>query len=150
MRFAHPTGLILLLIGLMAPVRADDKSHKAAAEELLKESKADVQFEKAIDEILNLQIKANPHLAQIRPAMKEFFDKYMSWTAMKDDVIKIYAEEFTEAELKEIATFYKTPTGKKMIEKMPFLLKKGMELGLKRMQENQAELKDLIRKALDK
>jgi hypothetical protein len=36
-----------------------------------------------------------------------------------DEMAKIYASEFTEAELKELATFYKSPVGKKVIEQEP-------------------------------
>jgi hypothetical protein len=36
-----------------------------------------------------------------------------------DEMAKIYAGEFTEAELKELAAFYRSPVGKKSIEQEP-------------------------------
>lgn len=36
-----------------------------------------------------------------------------------DEMAKIYAGEFTEAELKELAAFYRSPVGKKAIEQEP-------------------------------
>jgi hypothetical protein len=36
-----------------------------------------------------------------------------------EQMAKIYASEFTEAELKELVTFYKSPVGKKVIEQEP-------------------------------
>jgi hypothetical protein len=36
-----------------------------------------------------------------------------------NEMAKIYASEFTEAELKELVTFYKSPVGKKVIEQEP-------------------------------
>ena len=39
--------------------------------------------------------------------------------AIGDEIAKIYASRFTEQELKDIATWYKSPLGKKVIEKEP-------------------------------
>lgn len=36
-----------------------------------------------------------------------------------DEIAKIYASRFTEAELKELAAFYRSPVGKKSIEQEP-------------------------------
>jgi hypothetical protein len=140
----------LFAFGLAAPSPADEKSHLAAAEELLKTMNVDTQLGKAIEETLDIQIKADPRVAPLRPVMKEFFEKYMSWETMKDDLAKIYAGELTESEINEITAFYRTPTGKKLAEKTTTLLKKGMDLGIKRVQDNKTELQDMIRKALDK
>ena len=68
----------------------------------------------------------------------------MSWDSLKADYARIYAEAFTEDELRQIITFYKTPAGQKAINKIPMLMGMGAALGQKRVQENRAELQEMI------
>ena len=79
--------------------------------------------------------------------MKKFFSKHLSWENLKDDFIKLYTDAFTEPELKDIYAFYQTPSGKKMVAKMPELTGKGMQLGASRVQANQAELQSMLQQA---
>jgi hypothetical protein len=129
---------------------ADEKSHRKAAEELLLATNIESQLRSSIDQSIALQIKVNPQLAPMRGVFDRFFAKYMSWDALKDDVISMYVDAFTEPELREITAFYQTPTGKKMVQKMPELMAKGMQLGVSRVQANQAELQQMIRDELSK
>jgi hypothetical protein len=52
-----------------------------------------------------------------------------------NEVIKLYATHFTESELKDLLTFYKSPTGKKLLTESQVILdeavKKGEAWGLK-------------------
>ena len=49
-------------------------------------------------------------------------------TEVMTEVARAYAEHFTEAEVKEILTFYKTPVGKKVIEQEVRALEQSMEV----------------------
>jgi uncharacterized protein len=142
--------LALVVAGATSAARADDKSHRAAAEELLKAANTEQTLQAAIDQMLGVQLKANPDLEPIKDVMKAFFAKHLSYAALKDDLIRIYTDAFTEVELKEITAFYSTPTGRKTVEKTPALMQKGAELGLKRVQDNSAELKQMIDEAMKK
>jgi hypothetical protein len=44
-----------------------------------------------------------------------------------EQVARLYATHFTEAELKEILAFYKSPTGKKMISQQPIVVDTSMK-----------------------
>lgn len=140
----------LVFAGAPSVAWADEKSHRAAAEDLLKAANTEQALQAAIDQTLAIQLKANPQLAPVKDVMKKFFAKHLGYSALKDDLIKIHMEEFTEAELKEIAAFYRTPTGKKAADKLPALMQKGAELGMKRVQENADELRRMIEEALKK
>jgi hypothetical protein len=141
---------VLAVLVAASAAAADQKSHRKAAEELLKVLNMDKQLQSAIDQTLDLQIKANPGIAEYRDVMKKFFSKHMSWDSLKEDIITIYTDAFTEEELNEITKFYKTPVGKKLVEKNPELMGKGMQLGVKRVQENQGELRQMLEDARDK
>ncbi|GET46106.1 DUF2059 domain-containing protein [Capnocytophaga felis] len=48
-----------------------------------------------------------------------------------ETMAKIYMEEFTHSEIKELLKFYETPIGKKMAEKTSVLTQKGLAEGAK-------------------
>ena len=133
--------------------RADDKpsaEHLAAAQELLVSLQLDKTFGPMVEKMVDLQIKQNPVIAPFRKVMLEFFNRYISWESLKDDMAKIYAEEFTIGELKDLAVFYRTPTGRKAAEKLPQLAIKGGELGAQRVQEHMAELNQMIAEEVER
>ncbi len=141
--------LIVAIVAVMpSAALADQKSHRKAAEVLLKEMGVDKQLESSLAQALDIQIKSSPNLAPARETMRKFYAKYISWESLKEDYISIYCDAFTEAELKDIFAFYKTPAGKKMIEKTPIITSKGMQLGASRVQEHAGELGKLIQEAL--
>jgi hypothetical protein len=77
----------------------------------------------------------------------------MDWQKLKPEYVKLYAEVFTEEEIEGMVAFYKTPAGHAMIEKMPALLSKSMEIGQRQMAgimpEIQKAVEDLKQKNKD-
>ena len=128
----------------MAQESQVDKAQLAAANELFLAMQLEKTFSNSIEMMMDLQIRQNPKIAPFRKVMMDFFSKYMSWDSLKDDMAKIYMAEFTTQELKELTAFYKTPVGVKAALKMPQLMNKGGELGMKRVQEHMTELQKMI------
>jgi hypothetical protein len=116
----------------------------AAAHELFAVMDIGKMMDNAITKMVDVQVKQNPMIAPVKTVMLDFFRKYMSWDVLKDEMAKIYAEEFTIKELKELTAFYKSPLGQKMAQKMPVLMAKGAELGQRRVQEHMPELQAAI------
>ena len=141
--------LLLAALVLFHPtvVRADTASHRAAAEALLNLMDMDKMMSQSVDQMLQIQIKQNPALAQYEKQMRDFLTKYLSWASMKDDMLNIYTTEFSEDELKQLTAFYQTPLGKKTVQKMPALMQKGAEMSQKRLQEHLPELQAAIQAA---
>lgn len=150
MRLAYVLTLILSLAVSLSTASADEKSHRAAAEKVLEVTNTEDTMKKSIANVLDMQTKAQPALGQFRPVMEKFFAKHLSYAAIKEELIDLYVTEFTEEELKGLADFYATPLGKKAVEKLPVLMSKGGEIGMKRVQQNQAELQQMIRDELAK
>ena len=48
---------------------------------------------------------------------------------MMAEVVPLYARYFSPDEMKQLATFYRTPIGKKSLQVMPQLMGEGMQLG---------------------
>ena len=142
------TGSSLRAAPTTAPAPSPEAT--AAALELLDTMHMEKVLSDSITTMLDLQLKQNPEIQQFRPIMMDFFKKYMSWDALKDDMAGIYASEFTAAELKQMTAFYKTPVGQKMATKLSGLIAKGGEIGQRRVQEHIGELQDAIRAEMAK
>jgi uncharacterized protein len=135
---------VVALLMAAAPVTRNDRTHRQAAEELFKVMSIDKQMENAMDQTMTMQIKMQPALVPYKGVMRKFFAKHISYAALKDDLIKIYTEEFTEEELRQVVAFYRTPAGKKLVEKSPALLGKCMQLSANRVTKHEDELKQMI------
>lgn len=105
-----------------------------------------VLFQDSVEQVVEFEIQKNPSLGPYKNTMLEFFEKYMSFDSLKPQFSKIYTDTFTEKEIIEIRQFYETPTGKKTLVETPVLLRKGMEIGQRAVQENLTELTDMIEK----
>ena len=137
--------LITVALGL-SPVVAlgDAQSHRKAAENLLIAMEVDKSLPQIAEQVVENQLQQNPQLAPQRDIMQKFLTKYLNWASVKEDTITAYTQEFNEPELKKLTEFYKTPLGKKASEKMPKLAFIAGQLGLKKAQANQAELRQML------
>jgi hypothetical protein len=143
----------LIMIALMCyPCVAlgDAQSHRKAAENLLLVMEVDKSLPKIADQVVENQLQQNPQLAAQREVLQRFLTKYVNWESVKEDTITAYTQEFTEPELKKLTEFYKTPLGKKASEKMPQLAFVAGQLGLKKAQTNQAELRQMLEEQKNK
>jgi hypothetical protein len=146
---------MLMLVGLLfswvlAEAQTPEKGkHYQAAELLLLTMNMKQVIDESLEQMLTLQLKNNPNLQPAEATLKQFFNKYMSWEALREDYIKIYMEEFTEKELKDMISFFKTDTGRKMAAKQTILMMKGAQLGQNKVQEHMSELQEMLQK-LDK
>jgi uncharacterized protein len=153
-RFFGPFVVVTLLF--LAPVRAQSPNAgaAAAAKELVDTMKLADQY-KAVLPMVFRQLK--PSIVQNRPEVDRDFDalapKLMdSMGARLDElqsaIVLIYASNFTEAELRDLIAFYKTPTGQKFLQKTPFVAQQTMIAGQKFGQSAAADLQKLMREEL--
>ena len=140
-------GFCLIMVALVChPFVAlgDAQSHRKAAENLLIVMEVDKSLPQIANQVVENQLQQNPQLAPQRDILQRFLTKYVNWESVKEDTITAYTQEFTEPELKKLTEFYKTPVGKKANEKMPQLAFIAGQIGLKKAQANQAELKQMM------
>ncbi|MGI4749066.1 MAG: DUF2059 domain-containing protein [Janthinobacterium lividum] len=145
--FAFAALCFLINLNLKAQEMAITPSHLKAAEDMLTSMNMPYIFTSSINNMVNVQ-SSNLPLDQRKAfsdAMKTFLNKYLNWDLLKTDMSRIYASEFTESEIKELTRFYQTPLGKKMIEKSPALMQKGMLIGQQAVVAHQAELQDMMK-----
>ena len=77
---------------------------------------------------------------ELRPVFNRYTSKMVKvmeeefgWAKMKNDYIDVYVKTYTEGEIRAISEFYKSPAGKRFIDKMPQLMQESMAISQKRM-----------------
>ncbi|MFC1841286.1 DUF2059 domain-containing protein [Thermodesulfobacteriota bacterium] len=128
---------------------SDNESKRESVEELL----ALTDAEDMIDTIYSQMSQMFQGMGQqlgVKPSEQELFDKFMSkmiallkdemsWDKMKEPMMKIYLKHYSEKEIQDQITFYKSDSGQSMIGKQPEVMKDTMML-------SQEALKDFIPK----
>jgi len=115
-----------------------------AAEQLIEMMEMEKTFNQSMEAMLQAQMNANPMLKQFEDIMRAFMGKYLKWSELKADYVKLYTDVFTESELKEMTQFYQTPLGKKMLNTLPALLTRGGQITSERLQPHLPELQKTI------
>ncbi|WP_066014190.1 DUF2059 domain-containing protein [Endozoicomonas atrinae] len=123
---------------------ADNSEAKKEAARLLNVMGAETAIEQSMNQMMDMQIQQNPTLLPFRHVIADFFEQHMSYESLKPEMVKLYAEEFTASELRELNAFYQTPVGQKTIEKMPVLFARGGQIGVQRVQANIHKLEAMI------
>ena len=135
--------LSLLLLSIFS-INANEKRNTAAVYELFTTMDMAKTYQQTIEKMLEMQVKQNPSIEPLKDTMLEFFDKYMGWKSMKEDMAKIYMNNFTDNELKQLIAFYKTPIGKKAAILVPTLASEGAATSQQRVQKNMPELQRMM------
>ena len=140
----HGCVLAIALVCYPFVAVGDEQSHRTAAENLLIVMEVDKSLPKIAEQVVENHMQQTPQLAPQRDILQKFLTKYLSWASVREDTITAYTQEFTEPELKKLTEFYKTPVGKKASEKMPQLAFIAGQIGLKKAQANQTELRQML------
>ena len=136
--------IVLITALCVSSMSLADAASEKEAEKLLNMVGTQEVMEQSMSQMLDIQLQQNPALAPYKGVMMEFLNENMSYESLKPELIKMYSEEFTSSELREINAFYSTDVGKKSIEKMPTLMMQGGQLGATRVQENIGDLQAMI------
>jgi uncharacterized protein len=140
--FCLSLGLVFCLSGA---VQADEKSHRQAAEDLMAATQADQMINAVYAQVdgsfanMVRQMKLSPeqmaiaekHMKRSTQVMRE----EITWAKLKPEITAAYVSVFTEDELKQLIAFYNSPIGKKMVEKMPELMRASMQISQAHMQK---------------
>ena len=140
--------LTILFLSFSGSMFSQDKS--SSIKELFKI----MECEKMIDEMMNNMIpilKEQANGVIKGEDAKEKFDNYIDFmmtemqelthVMVNEEMIRIYTNHFNQKEIEDLIVFYKTPTGKKILEKTPVITKELMQVMMqKHMPSLQAKL----------
>jgi hypothetical protein len=133
--FARPlwAGAVCLSLAAMSPAAmAADAAGIATAKQILSMTGATAVFNPLIAGVVEqarlLYLGQNPALApdlnQIAAQIRK--DLQPRFSELTDEIAKLYADAFTDSEMKEILAFYQSPIGKKLIEVQPKMTEASM------------------------
>lgn len=112
--------------------------------------KMDETMDQTIVKMVDMQTKNLPQMVKLRPAMLEFFRKYMSYESLKKETADIYLKYFSMQDIRQLIEFYQTPLGGKFVKNQVNLTTECAQLGMKRVQEHQNELQEMLMKNMQK
>jgi hypothetical protein len=104
----------------------------ATARELLTLKRGDVVFKPIItgvvETVKNFFLPTNPQLSrELNEVALQLRKEYeIKQPELLNEVAKVYAEKFSEQELKALITFYKSPLGQKMVAEEPVIIDESM------------------------
>lgn len=121
-------------------------SHLAASQQMLLALGLDKQFSTIVTNQIDALSSQAPEDKRdaFKRVMKTFMNKYFTWDLLKDKIAAIYANEFTEDELKQITAFYNSPVGQKVGQKLPSLMQQGMMVGQTAVEAHKGELEQMM------
>ncbi|EDP99020.1 DUF2059 domain-containing protein [Shewanella benthica] len=129
-------------------------SHRAAAQAVLDATLAQDVIPQAM-----YQLKASyAHLVKDLPLKRahreietryreqafELANKRLNWERIQPEFIALYTSTYQERELKDIAAFYRTATGKKYLRNMPTTLRQSSLIVQTEMREIRGEFNQIV------
>jgi hypothetical protein len=111
-----------------------------AAGDLLRIMHLDQQWPAMMSNTIDRMIVNQPVMAPYRETMLTFMTKYAGWQSAEPTLQHLYAQQFTEAELRDLIAFYRSPTGQKSVAKLPELQERGAAMGEQLVASHKDEL----------
>jgi hypothetical protein len=150
--------LLALACALLLPLRATAQNPTtpptpgqiAAARELLEVMRMQEVSTVGIKAAFEGQIRANPMLEPYRATMVEWATALFASEEAKAAFANVYASTFSEADLRGLVAFYRTPLGQRLASNMASLAEKGAEIGQQLADAHQAELLERIQRVTPK
>lgn len=144
MRTIAALGLLVALLAAPALAADGEAAKSAAAEELLLAMGIDRTLEEIQDNKLAAISAQQPGMIPYKDTLKAFLSKHLNWEALKEDLVAIYAAEFTTEELQALTAFYRTPAGQKLAARTPAIKAAENRLYVVRFNLNGDELREMI------
>lgn len=111
-----------------------EKKSLEAARKLIDVVNTKENYDKVLENVLDLQIQMIPEIEPHKDDMGEFISNHLSLEFLKNESTAIYAEFFTPYELAAILQFHNTPVGKKYNLILPEILKKLNAVAVMKLQ----------------
>ena len=98
----------------------------------------------AVDVMLDAMQSQNPQLSEFRGVLQRWTRKIFTSDEAAEAFARVYAESFTEAELRDVVAFMRTPSGRRFAAAQGELARRGAEVGKRLAEDNQDELMRML------
>lgn len=139
------SALFISMLLMAPPAQADEASHRASAERFLKLANADEMTAPVYQQVarmLTAQFSQMGGSMQYESILRKYqqraraeLDKTLAWDAMRDELIELYLPLFSEQEFEQLAAFYQSDVGRKLMTHLPELTRKSMAISSGRVEE---------------
>lgn len=137
---------LLTLCLLLSPVAiADEASHRAAAERFLKLANAEgmtAPVYRQTEQLLTARFtqlggttQDESILRDYRQRARALLDAQLSWDAIRGELAQLYMPVFSEQEFEQLALFYQSPAGSKLLQHLPELTRNSMAIARERVEQ---------------
>ena len=134
--------------GAQAPAAAQaapDSSRLRTARELLETMDMMSVLRAGNHAMVRAQSASNPAMVPFEDVLIEWAEKHLTWEVMAPPMSAAYAAVLTEAEMRELIAFYRTPTGRRVVAVTPELTQRGAAIGAEVAQQFTPQLEVMIR-----
>ncbi|WP_406665470.1 DUF2059 domain-containing protein [Gallaecimonas sp. GXIMD1310] len=147
--------IMLAALLLSLQVHAADAPKQQKAAELVNIMNVDATLNRTYSRMEAMMKQMGAKMG-VKPSEQPIFDKYykkmtevmkqnMNWAKMKPSVVKLYEDNFTDQQLDDMLNFYKSDTGKAIINKMPVVMGQVMQQTQQMTQQMLPQLRQLTR-----
>jgi uncharacterized protein len=149
--------LAILVTGLL--LNAQEPTKEAKIDRILALTKAESLTDQVFAQMKTLMASMMPPDAtekqraraqELDAKLLDLVKSRMGWDKMRPEYVRMYSETFSDGEIDGMLTFYQSPAGRAMLEKMPLLISKSMALAQSRMAGITQEIQRLVEEAAKK
>ncbi|HEY0015982.1 MAG TPA: DUF2059 domain-containing protein [Longimicrobium sp.] len=143
--------MLALALFCAAPAAAQGEptpGEVAAVRELLEASRTRENFIAAMEMGME-QGGMGEMTPQIRAVLRAFMDEHFRYEDLEPEFVKVYADAFTEQEIRDLAAFYRTPLGQRVVETLPEITAASQRIAMERLQAAMPQLMQAIMEAME-
>jgi len=107
--------VVAMLLAVCTAFAEVPESHRAAALEFLEAKGTPQLLARNCRTMLERQLAVSPDYMKHRAELEKFYFDTFGFAALKEDLIAMYVREYSEAELRELAKFYRSELGRKSV-----------------------------------
>ena len=110
----------------------------------------DKTMKETANKMVGMQLSAltKETLQKIHPVLVQYLEKYLNYDSVKQKMADVYLKYFTVKDIKELIIFYQTPVGQKFVKNQSQIMVESAEIGAKQVTAHQAELQQMLIKAM--
>ena len=139
------SGLMLCCLLLAPLAEADQASHRASAERFLKLANAEGMTAPVYTQVEQLltarftqmggSMQYESILRSYQQQARQLLDAQLGWDAIRGELIDLYVPIFSEQEFEQLAAFYSSPAGSKLMQHLPELTRNSMAITRERVEQ---------------
>jgi uncharacterized protein len=103
----------------------------------------------AVRTAMDQQLESEPELAPYRDVLEGWATDLFRTPEAALEFARVYAETFTEAELRGLLAFYRSPLGRRLVAEQPEIMLRGEEIGERIAEANMDDLMERLDKAME-